>query len=190
MPLSTSFNPSEGRSLSRLPQNTLDRGDGHSIHLSALGDRHAVSYQDANTRKLRPRDLAYRPWFGADPRLYIVVTDWRRRRHFRYRGLRVGRSAAPGCGWTCWSSARCDRHAENIRAVRGTTVAAAVSLIITLLSPGLTIHLCRNLPSLEWRTSKDYKNPENLGPRMSRRKSRSVVKRISPSVAGRRWQSA
>jgi hypothetical protein len=49
---------------------------------------------------------------GLTPRLYIVVTDWRRRRHFRHRGLRVGGSAALGCGWTCWSSARCDRHAE------------------------------------------------------------------------------
>ncbi len=83
--------------------------------------------------------------FGADPRLYIVVTDWRRR-HFRYRGLRVGGSAAPGCGGTCRSSARRDRHAENIRAVRGTTVAAAVSLIIMLISPNLAMHRCRSLP--------------------------------------------
>ena len=55
-------------SLSGFVQNAFDLADGNPIDIGDLRNRHAVSRQGADARKLRARDLArHRRLGGGDP---------------------------------------------------------------------------------------------------------------------------
>jgi hypothetical protein len=80
------------------PDNALDVADGSAIDLGDLGRFHAVLYQGADARELRPRNLARRRRLGTDRCLDHLATDRDRRRdysqHMRFCAPIGGRSAS------------------------------------------------------------------------------------------------